>query len=55
MHPESNLQMARSVVELGYTTMVEYMLIVLNSRRVAVASLVADRYYMEDTSDPYSS
>ena len=47
--------MARSVVELGYTTVVEYMSTVLNSRGVAVASLVADQYYMEDTSDPYSS
>ena len=55
MHPESDLQMALSVVELGYTTVVEYMSTILNSLRVAVASLVADRYYMEDTSEPYSS
>ena len=47
--------MALLVVELGCTTaVVEYTSIVLHSRKVAVASLVADRYYMDDTSDPYS-
>ena len=34
---------------------VEYMSTILHSRRVVVASFVADRCYMEDTSDPCSS
>ena len=55
-HPESDLQMTQLVMELGCTTaVVEYMSTVLHSRRVAVATLVADRYYMEDTSDRCSS
>ena len=48
--------MVRSVVELdcmidvaGYTSTI------LHLRRVVVASFVADRCYMEDTSDPCSS
>ena len=48
--------MVRSVVELDCEIVVaEYTSIVLHSRRVTVASFVADRCYMEDTSDPYSS
>ena len=48
--------MVRSVVELDCTiTVVGYMSTVLHLRMVAVASFVADRCYMEDTSDPRSS
>ena len=48
--------MVRSVVELDCTIAVaEYTSIVLNLRRVTAASFVADRCYMEDTSDRYSS
>ena len=55
-HPELDLQMARSVVELGCTIVVAgYTSTVLHSRRVVVARFVADRCYMEDTSDPCSS
>ena len=56
-HPESDLQMVRSVVGLDCMIIVPgYLSTVLHSRRVAVASFVADRcYMMEDTSDPCSS
>ena len=48
--------MVRSVVELDCTIAVaEYMSTILHSRRVAIASFVADRCYMEDTYDPCSS
>ena len=48
--------MVWSVVELDCTIAVAgYTSIVLHLRRVAVASFVADRCYMEDTSDPCSS
>ena len=48
--------MVRLVIELGCTIAVaEYTSTVLHLRRVDVASFVADRYYMEDTSDPCSS
>ena len=48
--------MVRSIVELDCTTVVaRYTLTVLHSRRVAATSFVADRSYMEDTSDPCSS
>ena len=48
--------MVRSVMGLGCTIFVTgYMSIILHSRRVTVASFVADRCYMEDTSDPCSS
>ena len=48
--------MVRSVVELDCTIVVAgYMSAVLHLRRVAVTSFVADRCYMEDTSDPCSS
>ena len=48
--------MARLVVELDCTiVVVGYMSTVLHSRRVAVASFVADRCYMEDTPDLCSS
>ena len=48
--------MVRSVVELDCTNaVIEYTAAVLHLRRVDVASFVADRCYMEDTSDPCSS
>ena len=47
--------MVRSAVGLDMIAVAEYTSTVLHSRRVAVASFVADRYYMEDTSDPCSS
>ena len=48
--------MVRSIVELDYTiAMAGYTSTVLHSRRVAVASFVADRCYKEDTSDLCSS
>ena len=48
--------MKRSVVELDCTIAVAgYTSTVLHSRRVAVVNFVADRCYMEDTSDPCSS
>ena len=48
--------MVRSVVELDCTIAVaEYTSTISHLRRVAVASFVADRCYMEDTFDPYSS
>ena len=48
--------MVRSVVELDCMIVVaEYTSTILNLRWVADASFVADRCYMEDTSDPCSS
>ena len=48
--------MVRVVVELDCTIAVEgYTSTVLHLRRVAVASFVADRCYMEDMSDLSSS
>ena len=48
--------MVQSVVELDCTIAVAgYTSTVLSLRRVAVASFVADRCYMEDTYDPCSS
>ena len=48
--------MVRSIVELDCTIVVAgYMSTVLHLRRADVASFVADRCYMEDTSDPCSS
>ena len=48
--------MTQSIMELGcMTTVGEYTSIVLHSRRAAVASFVADRCYMGDTFDLYSS
>ena len=48
--------MVRSVVELGCMIDVAgYTSTVLHSRTVAVVSFVANRCYMEDTSDPCSS
>ena len=48
--------MVRSVVELDCMIVVaEYTSIVLHLRRVAAASFVADRCYMEDTSNSCSS
>ena len=48
--------MVRSVVELDCMIAVaRYTSAVLYLCRVAVASFVADRCYMEDTSDPCSS
>ena len=55
-HPESDFQMVLSVMGLDcMIDMVGYMSIVLYSCRVAVASFVANRCYMEDTYDPCSS
>ena len=46
----------RSVVELDFMIVVAgYTSSVLHSRRVVVASFVADLCYMEDTSNPCSS
>ena len=48
--------MVRSVIELDCTiVVVEYTSTVSHLCRVVVASFVADRYYMEDMFDPYSS
>ena len=48
--------MVRSVVELDCTIAVAgYTSVVLHLRRVVAASFVADRCYMEDTSDLCSS
>ena len=48
--------MVRSVVELDCTIAVPgYTSAILHLRRVAVASFVADRCYMEGTFDPCSS
>ena len=48
--------MVQSVVELdGTVAVVGYTSTVLHLRRVAIASFVANRCYMEDTSDPCSS
>ena len=48
--------MVRSVVALDCTIgVVRYTSTVVHSRRVAVASFVADPCYMEDTSDMCSS
>ena len=48
--------MVRSVIELDcMIAVVGYTSTVLHLRRVAVASFVADRCYMEDTSHPCSS
>ena len=48
--------MVRSIVGLDCTIyVVEYTSTVLNSHRVAVASFVVYRCYMEDTSDLCSS
>ena len=48
--------MVRSVVELDCTIVVAgYTSTVLHLRRVVVAIFVANRCYMEDTSDPCSS
>ena len=55
-HLESDLQMVRWVVELDCMIVVaRHTPTILDSRRVAVASFVADRCYMEDTSNPCSS